>query len=142
MAIEMNDSDFAVRCRELAQRGNKSISERLFSGEYFVQKPDPDRPDVIGYYGSCAIDQVLGQSWAWQVGLGRVLDHQKTLSALNSLWRYNFAPDVGPFRNAFPAGRWYAMPGEAGLIMATNPDDTPNPFHADWHWSVVISTNA
>lgn len=136
MAIEMNDSAFAARCRQLADRGNQSISEQLFNGEYFVQKPDPNKPDVIGSYGTCAIDQVLGQSWAWQVGLGPVLDRKKTLSALNSLWRYNFTPDVGPFRKAFPAGRWYALPGEAGLIMATNPSGTPNPFHADWHWSV------
>jgi non-lysosomal glucosylceramidase len=136
MATEMNDSVFAARCRQLADRGNRSISEQLFNGEYFVQKPDPDKPDVIGSYGTCAIDQVFGQSWAWQVGLGRVLDRQKTLSALNSLWRYNFTPDVGPFRRAFPAGRWYALPGEAGLIMATNPSDAPNPYHADWHWSV------
>jgi non-lysosomal glucosylceramidase len=136
MAIEMNDPAFAARCHRLADRGNQSISEQLFNGEYFVQKPDPDKLDVIGSYGTCAIDQVLGQSWAWQVGLGRVLDRKKTLSALNSLWRYNFTPDVGAFRKAFPAGRWYALPGEAGLIMATNPYDTPNPFHADWHWSV------
>jgi non-lysosomal glucosylceramidase len=136
MALEMNDSAFAIRCRQLADRGNQSISNQLFNGEYFVQKPDPERPGVIGSYGTCDIDQVLGQSWAWQVGLGRVLDRKKTLSALDSLWRYNFATDVGPFRKAFPAGRWYALPGEAGLIMATNPYDVPNPFHADWHWSV------
>jgi non-lysosomal glucosylceramidase len=64
---------------------------------------------------------VLGQSWAWQVDLGRVLPQKETVSALKSLWRYNFTPDVGPFREANKPGRWYAMPGEAGLLMCTFP---------------------
>jgi non-lysosomal glucosylceramidase len=136
MAMEMNDTEFAVRCRGLAERGNQSISERLFNGEYFVQRPDPLRPGVVGYYGSCDVDQALGQSWACQVGLDRVLDRKKTLSALTSLWKYNFAPDVGPFRKEFPLGRWYALPGEAGMIMATNPYGIPDPFHAAWQDTV------
>lgn len=131
----VNDAEFAGQCRQLADRGSKYIGDNLFNGEYFVQKPDPEKPDVIGSYGTCEIDQVLGQSWAWQVGLGRVLDRTKTLSALGSLWKYNFTPDVGPFRKAFPLGRWYALPGEGGLIMATNPRDLPNPFHAPTFWS-------
>ena len=136
LATEMNDLEFAEKCRNLADRGSQSISNKLFNGQYFVQKPDPLRPDVVGYYDCCDVDQVLGQSWAWQVGLGRVLDRKQTLSALDSLWRYNFTPDVGKFREAFPAGRWYAMPGEGGLIMATNPNGVPDPFHAQWHFSV------
>ncbi len=136
LATEMNDLEFAAKCRSLAARGTESISQQLFNGEYFVQKPDVLRPDVVGYYECCDVDQILGQSWAWQVGLGRVLDRRQTLLALDSLWRYNFTPDVGPFRETFPQGRWYAMPGEGGLIMATNPYDIPDPFHAQWHFSV------
>jgi len=63
----------------------------------------------------------MGQSWAFQVGLGRVLPMEPTRKALRALWRYNFAPDVGPYRAAYKPGRWYAMPGEAGLLMCTFP---------------------
>ena len=87
----------------------------MFDGEYFINQTDPNHLDAINSGTGCEIDQVLGQSWAWQVGLGRVLPEKETLSALKSLWRYNFTPDVGPYREANKPGRWYAMPGEAGL---------------------------
>ena len=63
----------------------------------------------------------MGQSWAWQVGLGRIFPREETLTALRSLWRYNFAPDAGRYHEQVKGGRWYAMPGEAGLFMCTFP---------------------
>ncbi len=64
---------------------------------------------------------MFGQSWAFQVGLPRVLPQAETVAALKSLWRYNFTPDVGPYRQVYKPGRWYAMPGEAGLLMCSFP---------------------
>jgi non-lysosomal glucosylceramidase len=121
MAREMGDADFADQCRAIFERGRKTVDERLFNGEYYIQRPDPDRKRTVGSYDGCEIDQVLGDSWAWQVGLGRILDEAHVRSALRSLWRYNFTPDVGPYRKAYPAGRWYALAGEAGLLMCTWP---------------------
>ena len=121
MAQEVGDSAFATTCREIFQRGQAYIVQQLFDGEYFINRTDPNHLDAINSGTGCEIDQVLGQSWAWQVSLGRVLPEKETLSALKSLWRYNFTPDVGPFREANKPGRWYAMPGEAGLLMCTFP---------------------
>ena len=121
MAREVDDTDFAAKCHTIFTVGQKNIVARLFDAEYFANQPDPKHLDAINSGSGCEIDQVFGQSWAFQVALPRVFPEKETLSALKSLWRYNFTPDVGPYRKAYPPGRWYAMPGEAGLLMCTFP---------------------
>jgi uncharacterized protein (DUF608 family) len=121
MAREMGDPTFADLCTTIAERGSRQIVEQLFNGQYFYQQRDPEHPEAFGAGIGCHIDQVFGQGWAHQVGLPRVLPEEETVTALESLWRYNFTPDVGPYRERYPTGRWYAMPGEAGLIMCTFP---------------------
>lgn len=121
MAREAGDIEFAKQCRDIFDRGTRKMVAELFEGEYFINKPDPNHPEAINSGSGCEIDQVLGQSWGFQVGLGRILPQKETLSALRALWRYNFTPNVGPFREANKPGRWYAMPGEAGLLMCTFP---------------------
>ncbi|MCX6902898.1 MAG: GH116 family glycosyl hydrolase, partial [Verrucomicrobia bacterium] len=121
MAREMGDNDFARQCRQIFEKGRRGLDEKLFNGEYYVQKGDPAHAKTVGSYDGCEIDQVFGDSWAWQVGLGRILEESKVKTALRSLWRYNFTPDVGPYRAAYPPGRWYAMPGEGGLLMCSWP---------------------
>ena len=121
MAREMHDESFAKQCDELVERGSQWLAGNLFDGEYFYQKRDPNHPEAIGAGIGCHIDQVMGQGWAHQLALGRVLPDDKTRAALRSLWRYNFSPDVGIYRKQFTSGRWYAMPGEAGLLMCTFP---------------------
>ena len=121
LAREAGDPAFAQRCRKIFDVGVRNLAERLWGGEYFVNQPDPKHAQTINSGTGCEIDQVFGQSWAWQVGLGRVLPADKTRQALQALWRYNFSPDVGPYREANKSGRWYAMPGEAGLLMCTFP---------------------
>jgi uncharacterized protein (DUF608 family) len=130
MAREMGDEVFADVCRTRADKGTAALETKLYNGEYFIQLPEPGRETNLGTYQGCHIDQVHGQSWAWQVGLGRILDREKTLSALRALWKYNFAPEVGAFRQKHPEGRPYALAGDAGLIMSTNPQLLPNAFGA------------
>jgi non-lysosomal glucosylceramidase len=121
MAREMEDAAFAGLCRGLAEHGLKNFAPRMFNGEYFEQVADPTKLEHVGSYNGCEIDQVFGQSWAWQVGLGRVLPEEETKKALRAIWTYNFAPDVGPFRERCKPGRWYAMAGEAGTLMCSWP---------------------
>ena len=121
MARETGDEAFARQCHDLFTRGQTNLVAQLFDGEYFVNKPDPKHLEAINSGTGCHIDQVFGQSWAFQAGLTRIMPKAETISALKSLWRYNFTPDVGPYRNAYKPGRWYAMAGEGGLLMCTFP---------------------
>ncbi|MEI7534028.1 MAG: GH116 family glycosyl-hydrolase [Verrucomicrobiae bacterium] len=128
MADETGDADFARQCRGILETGRKNLVAQLFDGEYFINRVDPQHLNAINSGTGCEIDQVFGQSWAFQVGLPRVLPEKETVTALKSLWRYNFSPDVGPYREVNKPGRWYAMSGEAGLLMCSFP-------RSDWDYS-------
>ena len=136
MALDLGEPAYAARCRQIAEAGAHHLETTLFNGEYFFQTRDEKNAQALGTYDCCHIDQVMGQSWAWQVNLGRILDRDKTLTALRSLWKYNFTPDVGPWRKTMTAGRWYALPGDGGLVMTTNPRALPNPFGTPNAWQV------
>jgi non-lysosomal glucosylceramidase len=127
MATDTGDTAFADKCLAVLEQGQRNLVASLFDQEYFVNKPNPKHLDAINSGTGCHIDQVMGQSWAFQVGLPRVFPQKETLAALQSLWRYNFTPDIGPYRKVYKPGRWYAMPGEAGLLMCTFP-------RADWDY--------
>ena len=121
MADEVGDADFARQCRDIFETGCKNLVAQLFDGEYFINQVDPKHLDAINSGTGCEIDQMFGQSWAFQVGLPRVLPEKETVTALKSLWRYNFSPDAGDYHNKMGSGRWYAMAGEAGLLMCSFP---------------------
>ncbi|HWD39376.1 MAG TPA: GH116 family glycosyl hydrolase [Fimbriimonas sp.] len=121
MAIEMDDKEFAAQCRSLFEKGKKRLIELVWDGQYFVQRADFSKEDALRYDDGCEIDQVMGQWWAHQVGLGRVIDPDHSKRALHALYRNNFLPDVGPYRDKFKDGRWYATPGEAGTVICTFP---------------------
>ena len=137
MALEIGDEPFAEKCRSYVDKGRSNMEEKLFNGEYFIHLPDPVKGRKgLGSYNTCHIDQVLGQAWTFQVGLPRVLDKRKTISALRSLWKYNFTTDVGPYIKDHIGGRPYALPGEGGMIMNTNPSNEPRPFGDTAAWQI------
>ena len=137
MAEEAGDIDFASKCKNYVIRGRDSMEKYLFNGEYFIHRPDEKTGrQKIGSYNTCHIDQVYGQGWAHQVGLGRILDQNKTLSALRSLWKYNFTPDVGPYIKDHLGGRPYALAGEGGMIMNSNPGNEAKPYGDEVTWQM------
>jgi non-lysosomal glucosylceramidase len=122
MAAEMGDSSFAKQCRTIFDRGVASFDKEFWNGEYYIHRLDEkEHIDGMRIGNGCEIDQLMGQGWAHQVGLGRIVGADRTKKALKSLFHYNFLPDVGPFRRQQKAGRWYAVPGEAGLLVCTFP---------------------
>lgn len=121
MAIEVGDDAFAKTCRKIFESGMKYTEDKLFNGEYFIQTVDHKKHPDAQYGDGCLSDQVFGQGWAFQVGLGYVYPEAMTKSAIESVWKYNWAPDVGPQNKVHPPERWFARPGEAGLFTCTWP---------------------
>ncbi len=136
MAKRMGDAEFETLCRDLYEKGSRNI-ETLYNGEYYIQEEDPNHPEAIGVGSGVYIDQVIGQFWANQLGLGRLYDEAHIRSALNTLWKRNFVPDIETFRETFRKGRYYAWEGDAGLVMCTWPngglkDDFMNHWQYDY----------
>ncbi|MGQ9573833.1 MAG: GH116 family glycosyl hydrolase [Thermoguttaceae bacterium] len=121
MATEMGDTQLAARCRRIFEAGRKNTVEKLFNGEYFIQLVDLKKHPKHQYADGCLADQLFGQGWAHQVALGYIYPQDKVRSALGAIWKYNWAPDVGPQNKAHPPQRWFARPGEAGLFTCTWP---------------------
>lgn len=143
MAAEVGDRNFAKTCSKIADLAFKNISEELFNGEYFIQKLDPDHLDAPNSNIGCHTDQLLGQYWSTQMGLGDILPNNKVKSALKSIMKYNYVDNYGDYlENAvIPIKRWYADDDEQGIIMCTFPkggaDKAPGKINSDWEKLVV-----
>jgi non-lysosomal glucosylceramidase len=121
MAREMDDDEFAERCEKIFASGVNLTMDRLWNGEYFVQIVDLQKHPKDQYEKGCLSDQLFGQGWAHQLGLGDIYPPGQVKQALRSIWKYNWAPDIGPYNEARPPERWFALPGEAGLLTCTWP---------------------
>jgi uncharacterized protein (DUF608 family) len=121
MAREIGDEPFADRCRRIFESGSQSSVERLFNGEYFVQEVDLEKYPRHQYGDGCLADQLFGQGWAHQVGLGYLYPRETTVKSLESIWKYCWTPDVGLQNRVHQPERWFAYPGEAGLLTCTWP---------------------
>ncbi|MBN1123900.1 MAG: hypothetical protein JXA82_02755 [Sedimentisphaerales bacterium] len=121
MAIELGDKEFAGKCKAIYDRGSKNFVEKLFNGEYFIQIVDHKKHPDAQYGDGCLSDQLFGQGWAHQVGLGYIVPKKYCKTTLRSVWKYNWAPDVETQNKSHAPERWFAYPGEAGLFTCTWP---------------------
>ncbi|MBW8042504.1 MAG: hypothetical protein FVQ85_21260 [Planctomycetes bacterium] len=121
MAKEMGDKAFAKRCRKIFESGSRLTVERLWDGEYFIQQVDLKKYPKYQYGKGCLSDQLFGQGWAHLLGLGYIYPPEHVKKALQSVWKYNWTPDVGPYNAVHKPERWFAKPGEPGLFTCTWP---------------------
>ena len=121
MAREMGDTEFAARAQKIVESGKRLSVQRLYNGEYFIQLVDLEKHPGAQYADGCLADQMFGQGWAHQVGLGYIYPAANVRSALASIWRYNWAPDIAPQNAAHRPERWFVANGEPGLFICTWP---------------------
>lgn len=126
MAEDMNDPDFAQQCRTIAEAGKKNITEQLFNRDYgyFIHELDSMHPRTPNANIGCHIDQVYGQSWAWQTALPRVLPKAETVSALQSIFDHNFYRRADEYLANAPIKRHrvFSLDDEPATFMCTFPN--------------------
>ncbi len=121
MARLKGDKAAADRYHAIFEKGRAGTLERLWNGEYFTQAIPEGKPDKFQYGKGCMADQVFGQGWAHQLGLGYIYPEDKVRTALASVFKYDWTIDIGPYNAKWPPQRWFARPGEAGLFTCSWP---------------------
>jgi uncharacterized protein (DUF608 family) len=121
MATIMNDTAFAHRCSKIAEAGKNNTVQKLWNGEYFVQDVDLKLHPKYQYKDGCLSDQLFGQTWNHLNHLGYIYPKEKVKQTLQSIWKYNWDPDVASQNKIHPPERTYANFGEPGLFVCTWP---------------------
>ncbi len=118
MAKRARDPSTAARFQSVYLAGRKNLVVRCWNGEYF-QQDLPGYEKRGGEVGpGCMADQVIGQWWAHQLGLGYLLPKEMVQKALRSVFQYNWYPDLTGWKHA---PRAFAGAKDRGLIICTWP---------------------
>ena len=142
IARHLGEDDKAAEYHDLFERGSAASDEKLFNGEYYEQivnpkanKPWPKhlRDLCMGGGGpddkfpawpkwqfgkGCLSDQLIGEWYAAMLGLGHLYQRPNVHNTLQSIFKYNFKPDLS---DHFCSLRVFAMNEEAGLLIASWP---------------------
>jgi uncharacterized protein (DUF608 family) len=117
-ARRVGDVAAADRFAAIAVKGRENLQKLCWNGEYFQQKLDDylKRGGEVG--PGCMSDQLIGQWWAHQLGLGYLLPRERVQSALKAIFKHNWKPDLTGWKHA---PRAFAGAGDKGLIICTWP---------------------
>ena len=116
--IDLSDrsvlQSFEEEDKNETHRGGRSVTSAYWDDEH----------EQIKYQVAegCGVDQVIGQWHANLAGLGRVFDQKRTVSALQSIYRYNFMKDMREHVNPC---RLYALNDESALLICSFPRSRP-----------------
>lgn len=137
MANVVGDRSGAKEYRRIFERGAVGYDSLLWNGEFYVQKYDLDKAPRYQYGEGCLSDQMLGQWFARVVGLGYVLPEKHVKTAIQSVFKYNWKPDLSAHHTV---QRVYALNDEAGLLLCSWPRGgrPPLPFtYSDEVWTGI-----
>lgn len=137
MARLVGDGASAKKWRSVFENGRSNLVRLTWNGEFFYQNfPGYDR--IATQYGpGCLADQLIGQWWAHQLGLGYVLPERMVRKALASIFRYNWLSDLGDWKHS---QRIFADGHDKGLLCCTWPHGgrPPQPIlYCDEVWTGV-----
>ena len=124
MADETGNTATATRWRAIIAKGSAAYAGYFDKAAGFYKAKCTEAEMLPVHVGPGShIDMCLGDFWLAQIGLPPIGNREQLRQAMDSLYKYNFAPDMGVLREKMKphSGRYYALAGEAGLVMATWP---------------------
>lgn len=123
MAAVCGDKQHEAEWSAMAEKSAILQNERLWNGHYYRQVNDSLKP-ASDYGNACLADQLLGQWWADQIGLGELYPSYQLEKAFSSIFNYNFRSILKGHKQL---PREFAKPDEPGLIVCTWPfNDRPS----------------
>ncbi|TNJ43505.1 hypothetical protein KFZ70_17050 [Tamlana fucoidanivorans] len=159
MAIIQGEPELAARYHAIFKSGQKFMDEKMWNGEFYYHlypvgfngnvgvKNGFKLPEEIddnarsyvkafnegrsGYFPGTACDaqQLFGQNWANQLGLGYILSPEKCKKAAKSIFKYNWTPDIATIYDfEKPNARVLAAKGEAAMINGGWSKEKPRSF--------------
>jgi uncharacterized protein (DUF608 family) len=118
IAVHVGEPERGAGYREVFERGSAAYDGALFTGEYYRQVLEPGDRTEFQWESGCLSDQVIGQWWAHELGLGYLLPADHVRTALESVVRYNLRDEFAGFSHPF---RVFADGDDSGLLMCTWP---------------------
>ncbi|MGB4134997.1 MAG: GH116 family glycosyl-hydrolase [Microbacterium sp.] len=119
LALLAGDDDAAAEAHGRFESGSRLYDELLFDGTHYVQVLDDGDPTDFQWRTGVLSDQVIGQWWAHQLGLGHVLPEEHVKSALRHVVATNLRRGFEDFEHPY---RVYADSAEdVGLLMCSWP---------------------
>lgn len=103
---------------KLFERCSAAYDELLFTGEYYRQVLEPGEPTEYQWGDGCLTDQLVGQWWAHQLGLGHLLPAEHVRTALRAVVRHNLRHGFDGFEHD---QRVFADGDDTGLLMCSWP---------------------
>jgi uncharacterized protein (DUF608 family) len=137
MARAVGDGAAADRYETVLASGRVATDERLWNGSYFEQEIADVDAHRYQYGRGCLSDQLLGQWYATQLGLGELLPREHVRKALDAVYEHNFRTDLSEHVNY---QRTYALNDESGLLLCSWPEggEPEFPFvYSDEVWTGV-----
>lgn len=136
LALLEGDVHEAEDARRRFESGSRRYDETLFNGEHYVQVLEDGDPIEFQWVTGVLSDQLIGQWWAHQLGLGHILPPEHVRSALRHVVATNLRHGFADFEHPY---RVYAdTEDETGLLMCTWPEggrpEVPTRY-ADEVWS-------
>jgi len=119
IALELNLLDWAARCKKLYNFSRETIDKECWNGEFYIQKYDENKVKEFQYGIGCFSDQLLGQWWAFHLGLGFIFPSDRVKKAIKAIIKYNFKESLEGFKQT---PRIFASPTESGLLTCSWPN--------------------